>query len=448
MKNQNKLKQQIFVELVKCFKANYNEINNLRDSIDKVVWVNGGIPGFYYSAFDLIPFFPQNLMFNKDEFLQNVEILAGKYEIPDDICSEIKISLARCLIPSKSRLHIPEPNLIISSNLLCSQIMKSFDFISQVKNVPYFPIEIPFIDSVKIDNDPVYKDQILKYLKNQFDSLNDLILSKFGHSFDEERFRSGANIYFQISFLFERILKFNSSMPAPIDGQDFFNYSLPIWTCNYFSDQVDLLDFYIKIYNSTYKICEMNKKDNAKPEKIRVFWDGQFFPQKNRMIKEVFRNYNAKIVCGSYVYPYVNSIDEINEILPYPLTKETLENQFHKSEILRKKFSIYNLNSLSCSEIMACIMLDLSCHKFGIAYRKKLIKKVLDIFSIDAVIVSMSQNCRFWSMIQQGVMKSINDESKMPYLPILADSTDERYISEAQLINRIEPFFEKCLFNK
>lgn len=432
------------IEQLKIIRSSFNQHKKTKKGDRKVFWTssNTGIPAIYYFAFDIIPFYPQLMMYNMDEFLKNAEVVEGKFEIPNDICTDNKIALARCLSPETSSTDIPEPDFTVSTNLFCNQVVGSFDFIGRHKGVPNYSLEVPLIKHKKISNDKAYEERINQFLIKQFDTLTASLEEKLGKKLDEEKFRTGIDTYFKVSLLIEHILKLNTIAPSAIDGQDFWGLCMPIFVTNYLDGKTDILDFYVKLYNYAYEENEKNRAQSAEREKIRIYWDGQIFIKKIKLIKEILANHGASVVCGSHLIQYLDMNEIWEDSLPYPLTKEKYEEIYKEKNYLKKSFRIENIESLSVSELMAKALLKMSCYKQGVQYRQDVLKTAIEKFDIDAVIINMSQSCRAWSSTQTHFMNYIEKELGIPNLMIQADTFDERCISEAQIITRIESFLE------
>lgn len=435
--------QPMLIDAVKILRKQL-KINDTIAEKQKKAWVNFGVPSIFFHAFNIVPFYPQILMYNTEEFLENAEIIEGRFEIPNDLCTDNKIALARCLTPETSSMAIPEPDFVVSINMACNQIASGFDFISKHKNIPHYSIKIPCPDYAKLTHDTKYKTTFLQHIKDQFKSLSSIIESEFQVFHDEVKLKKGLKLYFKCVLLFEYIQMLNAEFPAPINAQDYMRYLTPMFVTNYLKDDFDILDFYIKLYNEIRSIVEQNKKNSREREKIRIYWDGSMFVHKRSALNKILENFNASVVCGSFIYPYLISESDncMYPDLPYPLTREKFIKFFSQSTFLKDVFYVDDFDSFSSSDLMAMIVFKLSHFKYGMKQRLDTVKRGIKQFSADAVILHMNQNCRFWSLCQTQLADCLVNELKIPSLLIQADHLDQRIISEAQLTARVEAFLE------
>lgn len=436
----------MLMDLVRVFRKNiklYDTIAEKMDSKPIVGWANSGISAIYFRAFGIAPFFPQLFMHNGTEFAKNIEILEGKYGISNDLCSDNKIAVARCLIPEESSIKVPDPDFVVSMSMLCTHVTSNYDYIGKNKGIPHYRLQVPFMDEMKARFDKDYRLEMLGYYAEQVDHLTQKIENEFNVKFDEDRFRSAARTYFYCIALHEHLQKMNVNAPCPMDALDFVGFHQPIFTSDYTEDgNVDLLAFYIKFYNKLYEMVEKNKAAGAKREGLRIYWEGHTFVHRVKLVKEILSKYGAKTVFGSFMSPYLTE-DRIWEFdLPYPLSKDSLEHVFDRAHVFDDRFDIDDFDRLSPAQLMARMLFCITTFKKGLGYRQAVTRGAIERFDLDAVIIITAQNCRFWSLPQTQLKDYLVNEMQMPCLALEADTIDERCISEAQLVTRLEAFLE------
>ena len=432
----------MLIDLVRILRSNWKYYEKCKKN-DIVVWVSSGISAIYFISFGIIPFYPQLFMYNIDEFSKNIELIKNEYSISNNICSDNKIAIARCLIPKESSITVPEPKFLVSMNMLCNQVVMNYDSIKRYKCIPHYTIQIPFIDQDRLTQTSTYRENIFKYLAGQINFLTNNIQKSFNLKFNQKKFLTAAKIYLRCIIILEYIQMLNVKRPAPIDALDFIGFFQPLSTSDYTSaGKIDILNFYIKFYNKLCSIAMMNIADKRKREKIRIYWEGHTLLQNSKKVKKTLENFNAKVVSGSFMIPDLINPSIWEKRLPYPLTQENLEGFIKENKILENRFYIKNLDEISSNEMMARILFNLNYFKRGREFRQKVTAEFIKRYDIDAVIILSAHNCRFWSLPQMQLKDFITNELNMPCLYLESDPIDEQVISEAQLMNRLESFLE------
>jgi len=74
--------------------------------------------------------------------------------------------------------------------------------------------------------------------------------------------------------------------------------------------------------------------------------------------------------------------------------------------------------------------------------RSGLLKKYVDHYEADALVIHSVKSCRSFSVGQADLREQFMHEHKVPTLMVESDLADPRYFQEAQLRNRIDAFFE------
>lgn len=439
-----KEQQPMLLQLIDLLRQSVKQYSHAHLEEKKVVWISYGMLGVYFYAFGIVPYFPQLFMYNTEEFLKNAGILEGRYGVSTDICSEVKIVMARSLSPETSSRVVPDPNLAISINMFCTQLVSGLDFVGKHKGIPHYTINVPFMDDCREKGRSMNEVSFFQYLSGQYEALTQQIERDLGVAFNEQQFKKAIKCYFKTELLFEQIYKLNENRCAPIDAQYMTGYASPALITNYLIEKNEnkILDFYISLYNTLYLDVLKNKKSFEPRDKIRLYWDGHVFFHQRKLLNEILACYGAKIVAGTSVAPYFSLDKSWLDDLDGPLTKEKLEKYYNESRFLKDRFYIENIDALSSADLLARISFKHGCFKRGPKQRLEVAKNIIEQFDIDGTIIHMNQNCRFWSLSQSQLSQYLTNDLGVPCLTIQADYLDPRVISEAQIITRIESFLE------
>ena len=87
-------------------------------------------------------------------------------------------------------------------------------------------------------------------------------------------------------------------------------------------------------------------------------------------------------------------------------------------------------------------MLQWNLTNRSLLHRYQQIRRYVEDWSADALIIHSVKSCRLFSAGQGDMREYFTKELGVPTLLIESDLEDPRYFSEAQMRNRIDAFFE------
>jgi benzoyl-CoA reductase/2-hydroxyglutaryl-CoA dehydratase subunit BcrC/BadD/HgdB len=166
-------------------------------------------------------------------------------------------------------------------------------------------------------------------------------------------------------------------------------------------------DYYRVLLDELKEIVLLNK-GTAFAEETRIFWDGMPIWGKLRSMSELFRQNNASVVASTYCNSWV--FDAFDEQDPFGSSAKAYTEIF--------------INR-------------------GENAKMKMLKNMVDEFSIDGIIFHDAKTCFNNSNTRFGLPLRFYKEFGIPVLVIEGDLCDLRFYSEGQTTTKIETFIEQ-----
>jgi benzoyl-CoA reductase/2-hydroxyglutaryl-CoA dehydratase subunit BcrC/BadD/HgdB len=401
----------------------YKKLDSAVKKKQKIVWASLGVPKNILYALDVIPVYPQfHTAFQSAKGLAGkiIGTAEGDYEIPQDLCGDIKAMICTVIKGDSLSFKLPDPDMMVSTNCACFAQTKGFYFLHHQMKVPLF-----FYDYPRILHDTI-NPYDLNYINKQLDEFVDVIEKRFKTRFDRERYnRSTLNDY-KIYTVWQEIMKLCRTRPSPVSALDLHFMMIPFFCMDSNSD--NNLGIYTAMYNAMFEICEKNKESKKTEKKeIRLLWDFLPINHKGRFFKKLFAMHNACVVMSTH-FPELNE-EKCSELrFQYPVTRKYVDNY-----VKGQSFDTMNLRMNYMSGFM----------NRSINSWKKLIRKMIKGFEIDGVVMHIDTSCRMISLPQYELAHYVREELKTPIMTFHSNAVDERYFSESQIVTRVEAFMEQ-----
>lgn len=427
LKNQKRIPVAPTIILSQILTDYYRTIRRAKKSTLCIAWSAVGFPKNLLLAMDIFPVYPQfhaafqSRRGKSDHILREME---GRFEIPHDICGEVKSMIGTLLSGERSSVSLPPPDMIVSSNCVCSAAAKGMDFLQRHLDVPLFFIDTPF---VSMDQTGAHA---MEYMAAQQDEIIRAIEEKFEMRFDRERYNRLQFLDYTAVVVWREILKLCRWQPSPVDAMDLYFFYLPLFILN--PEDGVLLDLLIKLYNDIYTLCRRNESRPGGAEhkdEIRLLWDILPVYNKTDFFKKKFSEYNASVVMSTYLMGSLLYPETMRLKFQFPINREKLVRISRENYVADAKgFEIYTLEQAGNRPLK---------------HRKESMRRLIQDFSIEGVVMHMDRSCRPISLPQYELMKYVQEDLHVPALLFDADSMDGRYFSESQVSTRIDAFMER-----
>jgi benzoyl-CoA reductase subunit B len=338
---------------------------------------------------------------------------AEDYGYSPDICGYVKADVAVQLRGGQHPMgQIPPPSLTVLTNA-CNTYIKWAEIWERMYETPTFTIDIPGTRQAGTQTWQGAADfeADRRYIEVQLTELISLCEEVTGKKFDIDRFREVLGHANTMSRCWSRILELNSARPALFnavtDGTIFLGVANGFrgteTGARYFERLVEEMEY--KAANGIGQTIE---------EKYRLLFVGVPCYPIFRRFNELFSEWDATFVNSTYLWFASGGTNRGFEYdLADPLAslaegtlvsvRDAMDSMFHQNEIL------------------ADMITD---------------------FDADGVIYHPIKSCRTVSTGLADGRRYLTEQIDIPTLFIESDMMDRRVVSEAQMKNRIDAFFE------
>ncbi|TAN24752.1 MAG: hypothetical protein EPN30_06610 [Actinomycetota bacterium] len=335
------------------------------------------------------------------------------YGFSADVCGYVKADVGLQLRGGDHPLgKIPKPSLAVYTNA-CNTYLKWAEIWERMYNVPSITIDVPgsraagrltWNGHVDFEND-------LKYVRGQVDEFITVCEQVTRKKFDIDLLRENMHHSNVMLERYERLVELNKAVPAPYNAVTDGTVYLGVVNAfrgrpegaKYFTDLVKEMEY--KIANGIGTIPE---------EKYRLVFVGVPCYPIFRRFNDMFTEWGGAFVGSSYMWfasagantGFQYDLDHPLESLAEGLlvtTRDAMDSMFHS-----------NRN----------------------------IVDAIEPYHIDGVVYHPIKSCRTVSTGLADNRRAVSQETGAATLFIESDHMDKRVVSEAQLKNRIDAFFE------
>ena len=330
-----------------------------------------------------------------------------------DICGYVKADVALQLRGGEHPMGtIPKPSMAVFTNA-CNTYIKWAEIWERMYGIPIFTLDVPGTRQAGVVTKPGEKrfENDRRYVESQIRELITLCEEVTGKKFDIDKLRETMRHTNEVSISWERLLELNKSKPsifnALTDGTVYLGVAngfrgTPEGT-KYFQDLVQEMEY--KAANGIGTLTD---------EQYRLIFVGVPCYPIFRRFNEIFTEAGGTFVNSTYLwfasggtnrgyqYDLANPIESLAEGLLFSV-RDAMDSMFHQYAMVRE---------------------------------------MAEEYAIDGVVFHPIKSCRTVSTGLADSRRALMEETGIPSLFIESDMMDRRVVSEAQLKNRIDAFFE------
>lgn len=368
------------------------------DSDQKIAWITSGGPVEFLIAADIIPIYPENhgAMLGASRMSVEVCEVAEGQGYSRDLCSYARGDIGSALTKKSPIGGLPRPDFLLACNNICGTVMKWYQALSRLFNVPLFFLDTPFIHHNQVP-------ESIQYVRSQFEELIDFLQVQTHERFHMDRLTEVVRYSAESAMLWKEVLQQCTHRPSPMSCFDAFINMAPIVTLR---GTKEVVDFYREMKAELQERIAQGL--SAVPEeKYRLLWDNIPIWYKMRELSELFASYSACLVADTYTNAWVFEGMDIADPL----------------EGLAHAYTRVYLN----------LSIDLMVEK---------ILGLLQRFSVDGLIIHSNRSCKPYSLGQYDIQRLIYEKTGILGLVLEADMTDARVYADAQINTRVEAFME------
>ena len=337
---------------------------------------------------------------------------AEDYGYSPDICGYVKADVAVQLRGGQHPMGpIPKPALAILTNA-CNTYIKWGEIWERMYHIPIFTLDVPGTRAAGTQTwpgDPDFEND-RRYVQAQLTELIELCERVTGIKFDIDRLREVMGYANEMSRGWKQVLEFNQNRPSLFNALT--DGTIYLGVANSFRGAPEGGRYFTKLVEEmAYKASH----DIGVPaEKYRLTFVGVPCYPIFRRFNELFTEWGGTFVHSTYLW---FGSGGSNVGFEYDLTRPL--------ESLAEGVLITVRNAMD-----------------SMFYQDRALLEMIDSFHLDGVVYHPIKSCRTVSSGLADNRRSLMAARDIPSLFIESDMMDRRVVSEAQMKNRIDAFFE------
>jgi benzoyl-CoA reductase subunit B len=349
------------------------------------------------------------------EFLDEAE----DYGYSPDICGYVKADVA---VQRRNGAHpmgqIPKPTLAVLTNA-CNTYIKWAEIWERMYNIPVFTLDIPGTRSAGGQTWPGNSDfeNDRRYVAAQLRELITLCEQTTGRRFDIDYFREVLRHSSAMNKGWQRVLELNQNRPslfnALTDGTVYLGvangFRGTAAGSQYFADLVEEME-----YKAVHGIGTLTD------EKYRLIFVGVPCYPIFRRFNEMFTEWGGTFLNSTYLWFASGGT-----------------NRGFEFDLERPLDSLAEGLLISVRDAMDSMF-----------YQDQILVEMIDSYQIDGIVYHPIKSCRTVSTGLADNRRAVMATRDIPTLFIESDMMDRRVVSEAQLKNRVDAFFEGLAVRK
>jgi benzoyl-CoA reductase subunit B len=338
---------------------------------------------------------------------------AEDYGYSPDICGYVKADVAVQLRHGAHPMGtVPKPSIAVITNA-CNTYIKWAEIWERLYHIPVFTLDVPGSRRAGGQTWPGNADFAADraYVAGQLTELIALCEQVSGKKFDIDRLRESLAHANMMSASWKRVLELNKSIPAVFaaltEGTVYLGVAngfrgTPAGAA-YFRDLVEEME-----YKAARRLGTLDE------EKYRLIFVGVPCYPIFRRFNEMFAEWGGAFVSSTYLW--------------FASGGSSLGYQYD----LRRP-----LESLAEG-----VLISVRHAMDSMFHQDRVLAEMLEPYSVDGVVYHPIKSCRTVSTGLADSRRSLMAQTSTPSLFIESDMMDKRVVSEAQLKNRIDAFFE------
>lgn len=343
------------------------------------------------------------------EFLEEAESFGYSPDICGYVKADVAVQLRRGAHPMG---RIPKPAIAVLTNA-CNTYIKWAEIWERMHEMPVVTIDVPGARDARDQAGPgdprLEPDR--RYVEAQLRELITTCEDLTGRAFDIDRFRASLGYANRMSQAWKRLLELNRARPSPYnaltDGTIYLGVANALRgteaAARYFEELVEEMQ-----YKVDHGIGCVNE------EKYRLAFVGVPCYPIFRRFTEMFTDWGGSYVSSTYLwfasggahrgyeYDLARPIESYAEGVLLGM-RDAMDSMFHQDRVLTQ---------------------------------------MIDEFSLDGIIYHPIKSCRTVSTGLADGRRHLTEQRDIPSLFLESDMMDRRVVSEAQMKNRVDAFFE------
>lgn len=345
-----------------------------------------------------------------DEYLN----LAEDHGFSPDVCGYVKADYALQLRKGEHPMGtVPPPSIAVLTNA-CNTYFKWAEMWERMYDIPTVTVDVPGTRGLHaLDLSPADQERDQRYVLNQLKELIGHLETVTGKTFDIDRMREVLEYTNRMGRAWRRVLELNRNHPAVFDAM--LEGTIYLGVANalrgteagarYFEDLVEEME---------YKVAQnLSPLVNHKQEHRLIFVGVPCYPIFRRFY-QLFSEWGGIFVSSTYTWFASGGLN-----LPYE----------------------YDLDR-PMESLAEGVLLSVRRAGEAMLFHDRSLLEAIDEFDADGVVYHPIKSCRTVSTSLADSRRAVLEERDVLCLHIESDMMDKRVVSEAQMKNRIDAFFE------
>lgn len=357
-----------------------------------VGWASSNFPQEFLTAMDLTVCYPENhstSLSAKHESMKMIE-RTENMGYSNDICGYARVNLGYLEDGDCESLNMPLPDFVVCTNNICTEMIKWFENIAKIRDIPMVIFDIPF------NSDYEVSDSRMEYMKEQIPDLIHELEIISGKKWDKKRFEEVMVISNECGKEWRRASKYFEANPSPINGFEMFNYM-------------------------ALMVCARGRKETV--EAIRMLADEM--EERYGKGETTFRGEPRHrimmegIACWPHLQHNYQTLKNQGCNLCGTVYTETWGRMYGDLEEMLRSYSVVLDNT----------NLDRSCDR-----RINLAKRA----ECDGVVMHLNRSCKAWDGILYEMERRLRKETGLPTMMYDGDQSDPRCYASEQYETRVQ----------
>ena len=200
--------------LGRYLEAHYEQAWEAKKVGKPVCWVSSNFPLEFLETMDLTVVYPENQSTSISAKHESMEMisLAEQLGYSNDLCGYARVNFGFLENGGCDSQNMPMPDVVICSNNICHQLVKWFENVAKICDVPLIMFDIPFNTEYDVTPSRIayMRDQI-PYIVDQLEQLTDKM-------FDWKKFEKVCAIANEAGTQWKRASRYFEGNPSPHNG--------------------------------------------------------------------------------------------------------------------------------------------------------------------------------------------------------------------------------------
>ena len=365
-----------------------------------VAWVTSGSPVELLRAFGFYTVYPENHGAVCGARKVGVEMSAPAEHVgfSPDLCSYARIDLGLAHGAHSPVGRLPRPDLLLCCTNICQTVLYWYKQLAFHYDIPLLLFDTPFVAGE-------LEDHAVQYMAEQMRDLIPPLEKIAGRPFDDARFKDIVERAKRTSLLWGGVLDTLKQRPAPMSVFDAFVHMAPVVSLR----GLPVAERYYETLLAELQTRAEKGIGSMREERHRLLWDNIAVWFKLAEFARLFAEAGSVFVAATYTNAWAETAHFFDSSNPF--------------ESAARTYGLVILNR------------DLD-------HRYALMKKMIEDYHIDGVVMHSTRSCKPYSVGQYGLNRRFVEKLGVKCIVIEADTTDPRTYADGPTRTRLEAFLE------